>query len=136
MEMDVQPRMRRASIARRRRTGPDRFYNQVYDDGSVLVVTPTGELDVATVPSLAEVVRRCTDRYRVLVLSLARVTFMDSQAIGLLLELRNGPCGDRLALVPPPASVGAILDRLGARPLFHWVSSPAEELHRVLGRRA
>jgi anti-anti-sigma factor len=134
MEMDAQ-RLMRPSVARRRRVGPDRFYNQVYDDGSVLVVTPTGELDLATVPSLAEVLHRCTDRYRVLVLNLARVTFMDSQAIRLLLELREGPCGDRLALVPPNEQAGRILDQLGIRPLFHWVSSPADELHTVLGRR-
>jgi anti-anti-sigma factor len=134
--MEMRSHLVRRSVARRARTGPETFYNRVYDDGSVLVVTPTGELDMTTVPSLEEVVGRCTERYRVVVLSLARVSFMDSATVRLLLELRDGPCGDRLALVPPPADVGRILDRLDVRSLFHWVSSPADELRAVLGRRA
>jgi anti-anti-sigma factor len=133
MEMDGQ-RLLRRSVARRRQVGPAAFYNQVYDDGTVLVVTPTGDLDMATVPAIEAVVRRCTDRYRVLIVDLSRATFLDSQIVRLLLELREGPCGDRLTLVPPPDEVGQVLDHTGVRPLFHWATSSADEMRTVLAR--
>src|SRR4051812_21349503 len=44
--MEMRSHLVRRSVARRARTGPETFYNRVYDDGSVLVVTPTGDLDM------------------------------------------------------------------------------------------
>ena len=124
MDTDGQ-RLERRSVARPHQAGPATFFTKVYDDGASLVVTPTGDLDMATVPAVAAVARRCTDGHRALVVDLSHASFMDSRMIQLLLELRDGPWGDRLVVVPPPGEVGQVLDHTGVRSLFRWASSPA-----------
>jgi anti-anti-sigma factor len=130
MRLDSRRFVRR-SVDRARRTGPPPFYNQVYDDGRVLVVTPTGELDSATVPAVAEVLDRCTGQYRAVVVNLARVSFMDSSAVSLVLAASEGPCGHHLAVVPPPDHVGRVLDHTCVRRLFRWFGSPEEALREL-----
>ena len=107
---------------------PHEFEIQVNDDGTLLVVAPSGELDLATVPPVREALARCTDVHRALVLDLREVTFMDSTAVRLLIEMRNGDRADRFAVVSPPGPVGQVLDVSGVRSLFRWVDEPSDAL--------
>ena len=100
------------------------FEMEVHDDGALLLVTVSGELDMATVPGVREELERCAPGRRAIVLDLRGVTFMDSTAIRMLLELRRGAEGDRFAVVPPPGEVGRPLDLTGVRPLLRCVSEP------------
>ena len=49
--------------------------------GDLAVVTPAGELDMATAPQLDQALRKAEQRYDVLVLDLGRLTFIDSSGI-------------------------------------------------------
>jgi len=97
---------------------------EVHDDGVLLLVTVTGELDMATVPGVREELERCAPGRRAVVLDLRGVTFLDSTAIRMLLELRRGAEGERFAVVPPPGEVGRPLDLTGVRPLLRCVAEP------------
>jgi anti-anti-sigma factor len=98
------------------------------DDGTLLVVAPSGELDLATVPRVRAALAACTEAHRAAVLDLRQVTFMDSTAVRLLIESRNGDLGDRFALVAPPSNVAQVLDISGVRPMFRWVERPEAAL--------
>lgn len=58
------------------------------DVGGRVVVSPTGDLDVATMGPLAEAMRRCEDGSEV-VIDLTEVTFLDSSVLALLAESRR-----------------------------------------------
>ena len=107
---------------------PREFDIDVSDDGALLVIVPSGELDLATVPSVRDALARCSDSHRALVLDLRDVTFMDSTAVRLLIEMRTGELADRFAVVPPPDPVGQVLDVSGVRSLFRWVGEPGDAL--------
>ena len=49
--------------------------------GDLAVITPAGELDMATVPELDQALQNAERRYDVVVLDLARLTFIDSSGI-------------------------------------------------------
>jgi anti-sigma B factor antagonist len=100
------------------------FDIETRDDGVLLVVAPAGELDLATVPTVRQALGACTDGHRAAVLDLRGVTFMDSTAIRLLIEARNGDFGERFALVAPPVDVARVLDISGVRPMFRWIDRP------------
>jgi len=100
------------------------FDMEVHDDGVLLLVTVSGELDMATVPGVRAELERCAPGRRAVVLDLRGVTFMDSTAIRMLLELRRGAEGERFAVVPPPGEVGRPLDLTGVRPLLRCVAEP------------
>lgn len=91
---------------------------EVHDDGALLLVTVAGELDIATVPGVREELERCAPVRRAVVLDLRGVTFMDSSAVRMMLEVRRGADGDRFAVVPPAGEVGRPLDLTGVRPLL------------------
>jgi anti-anti-sigma factor len=107
---------------------PREFDIDVSDDGVLFIVAPSGEMDLATVPSVREALARCTEAHRALVLDLREVTFMDSTAVRLLIEMRNGDLAERFAVVPPPDPVGQVLDVSGVRSLFRWVGEPGDAL--------
>ena len=75
---------------------PREFDIDVSDDGALFVVAPSGELDLATVPSVREALARCSATHHALVLDLREVTFMDSTGVRLLIEIRNGDLGETL----------------------------------------
>jgi anti-sigma B factor antagonist len=112
---------------------PPEFDIEIRDDGVLLVVTPIGELDVATVPAVRQALGACSDSHRSAVLDLRGVTFMDSTAVRLLIEARNGDFGERFALVAPPAEVGQVLDISGVRPMFRWIDGPEVALEDAPG---
>jgi anti-sigma B factor antagonist len=104
------------------------FDIDIHDDGELLVVAPTGELDLETVPRVRESLLACTDGHRAAVLDLRQVTFMDSTAVRLLIEARNGSFGERFAIVGPLDEVGQVLDISGVRAMFRWVEEPRAAL--------
>ena len=124
----------RRSVARRRGTEPADFHVEVFDDGQALVVAPAGELDLATVPQVEAALGRITPAHRALIVNLARVSFVDSSAIRLLVETRRGPFGDRLAVVRPEPVVAHLFDLVGVASEFRWIGSPAEVLLSDDGR--
>ena len=106
------------------------FSVKVRRDGATAIVTPCGELDLATVGTL----RAALDdagRCEVLVLDLREVTFMDSSGIGVLVDERRraGREGFCLRVVSGPPVVQRLLEVTGlARRLeFTELGGPADE---------
>ncbi|MBA2770106.1 MAG: STAS domain-containing protein [Sporichthyaceae bacterium] len=90
--------------------------------GSYTVVGVTGEVDVATAPSLRDSVlsllNRGTDK---LVLDLRGVTFMDSTGVGSLLRIhhRAGLLGTTVHFVADQPAVLRVLDLMQLRQRLH-----------------
>ena len=103
-------------------SGPE-FEVDTRDDGTLLIVAPSGELDLATAPELEHVLDQWTDGHRAIVLDLRGLSFLDSSGIRLLV-CASRRAGARLALVPPPDHVERVLEICGVRPLFRWVQDP------------
>ena len=64
-----------------------------------VVVTPVGEVDLATVPQVREELRAASGEARRVVLDLRAVTFMDSSGLRLLVEVQRTAEADGLTLV-------------------------------------
>ncbi|GIH95061.1 anti-sigma factor antagonist [Planobispora siamensis] len=82
-----------------------------HSDGSVLV-TVTGELDIATRPELCDYVDRLLrPRPGTLVLDLSEVTFMDACGLGALIILRRHATerGTRLAICGASPAVSSVI---------------------------
>ena len=91
------------------------------------VITPVGELDLASADRLAdEVARARSGGPRRIVLDLRAVDFIDSTGLRLLLSLRNDAKrnGHSLALVAPRPAARRIFDITVTRELFDWVDDP------------
>lgn len=56
----------------------------VVPDGSVAIVQPSGELDLAASPSLRAVLLEACARHDLTIADLSKVTFVDSAAVGVL----------------------------------------------------
>jgi anti-sigma B factor antagonist len=71
--------------------------------GEALVLRLAGELDLYNAPALREALHRCVERSPArVVVDLAEVTFVDSTALGALVEARSKlPRPDGLALAAP-----------------------------------
>lgn len=70
------------------------------EQGSALVVRVEGELDMATVPQLADELSTVEwERFEKVVFDLLQVGFIDSSGLGALIALRNEHPGTELALV-------------------------------------
>lgn len=84
------------------------------------VVTVAGSLDMDTCPHVTEATDALTLRGRILVLDLSAVTFIDSSALNMLLNLRNRAHaeGGTLELRAVPAQALRVLDITGTRGLF------------------
>ena len=81
----------------------------VKDDGQVLIISPSGEVDLSTSPELVAAFAHRTNGHRDLVCDITDVTFMDSAGVRALLELvRREP--DRFALSGSSAAVEKLLD--------------------------
>ena len=85
------------------------------------VIRAVGELDVASVPELRDVVHAARRRAGHVVVDLRNVSFMDTFALTALVALQNE--GSRLSLhVVPGAGIQRLLDLAGARAAVHWIS--------------
>jgi anti-anti-sigma factor len=83
--------------------------------GDLAVVTPAGELDMATAPRLDQALRRAEQRYDVLVLDLGRLTFIDSSGIRTIFRTAQRAREGLFAfsIKPGPPAVMHTLDVLG-----------------------
>lgn len=80
------------------------------------LVTVSGDLDAATAPSFYETLARLeVERVHNVVLDLAKVTFMDSTGVGVIVtehkRLRHS--GGRLTIFSPPSSVRRLFEITG-----------------------
>jgi anti-anti-sigma factor len=94
------------------------------DDADHRRVVVEGELDLASVPLLAEQARmRDGARSTHLEIDLSRTDFMDSMGLRTLLALRNESqrYGLELRLVPGPRAVQRVFDLTRTTELFEWV---------------
>jgi len=86
--------------------------------GSVHLLVPVGELDVATVAVLDRAFQAVygDDDVAMIVVDLTELSFMDSTGIGLLVRM-NDACedADRLRVINGSASVVKLLDITGVR---------------------
>jgi anti-anti-sigma factor len=97
------------------------FRCEVVPERESVRVQPVGELDMATVPKLRQALEELVDAgFRRLVLDLARVRFMDSTGLRLLIAARSDvhAGGGRLTFLPGPPQVQRIFDVTGLGDLF------------------
>lgn len=91
----------------------ERFWCPLIAAGGVVCVTPSGELDVSTVPTLDEALRHAQTQGELIILDLAALDFMDTSGVRLLAaatrRIRWG--GGRLALEAVPAHIDRLLRR-------------------------
>ena len=82
--------------------------------GDGIVLVPVGELDAFVAPNLRELLRRtiADDAYRIVVVDLSGVTFLDSAILGTLVGgLRQAKeRGSEFRLVFPPGSARRIFE--------------------------
>jgi anti-sigma B factor antagonist len=83
--------------------------------GDAIVVTPTGEIDLVTVPEVRSTLGQAADAARRVVLDLRQVTFMDSSGLRLLVEAQQlaEQDGFTLAVVRGPASLERLFEVTG-----------------------
>ena len=102
---------------------PNPFTISVVPDGEGVVVSPAGELDIASVDALdgklRDLRRQGIDQ---LVLDLGALEFLDSSGLRLLLSLRNDAEreGRGLRLLPGPEHVQRVFALTATRSLFAW----------------
>jgi len=83
--------------------------------GDLAVLTPAGELDMATAPQLDQALRKAEQRYDMLVLDLGRLTFIDSSGIRTIFRTAQRAREGLFAfsIKPGPPSVMQTLEVLG-----------------------
>lgn len=102
---------------------------------SGLVVTPNGDLDVATAPALREMLRQALDAGTVrLVFDLRAVTFMDSIGLAAILGAGRQLDDGCLAMVLAPDSYPSLIaDVAGLRHCVTCVATREQALASVAG---
>ena len=81
----------------------------VKDDGEVLIISPSGEVDLSTSPKLVAAFDHSANGHRDLICDITNITFIDSTGMRALLELASGE-PDRFALSGSSAAVEQLLD--------------------------
>jgi anti-anti-sigma factor len=81
----------------------------VKDDGKVLIIAPSGEVDLSTSPELVAAFAHSTNGHRDLVCDITDITFMDSTGVRALLDLASRE-PNRFALSGSNAAVDKLLD--------------------------
>lgn len=109
---------------------PTPFSVDVSQIGPALVVTVSGEIDIATVPAVRAALDGHDGDAGVVVLDLRRLSFMDTSGLQLLVEWRRRCEGDRcaLAVVRGPTTVQRLLDVAGLTPHLWIVDTPEEAI--------
>jgi anti-sigma B factor antagonist len=105
-------------------------------DSDVVVVTVTGELDIATSGLLREgLLRVLTDEHRRgLVVNLAGVTFLDSTGTGVLVGIlhRVRTTDGRLAVAAPSSQARRILEIAGLEKVLSIFDSEAQAVQACI----
>jgi anti-sigma B factor antagonist len=102
---------------------------------SVRVVAVTGELDISTVSGFRDALKALTEEHVAgLVVDLSQVTFVDSVAVGSILQAKRRLAEDgRVAIVIPEQSyAGMIFDVVGADAIVDVFRTRAEALAHVV----
>ena len=112
---------------------PPPFDLTVSDAGDARVVSPEGELDMATAPALREALRG--EAATSLVLDLRKVTFMDTSGLQVLIESARAAeeQGRTLHVVRGTNAVQRLLDIAGLTPRLHLVDAPEQVLEGPAG---
>jgi anti-anti-sigma factor len=100
------------------------FEINVHDTPASLTLHLRGELDLATVDQIRDVVTARVDGQAGVTIDLSGLTFMDSTGIRLLLELNDQPDGPPVRYVEPSREVAPILDLTGIRHVLAWTEPP------------
>jgi anti-anti-sigma factor len=120
-------------------TAPELLSIRRSRDGRVERLTVRGELDIATVPILERAFGAvlAQDDVPMIVVDLAKLTFMDSSGLHLLLRM-NDACAaaDRLRIVNGSPAVVRLLDLSGVRELLPIISSDGNPLAPLQRREA
>jgi anti-anti-sigma factor len=106
---------------------PALFSCHVQHDGSTVVVTPHGELDLSAVETFKLLVDDVlASGARSIVADLSALTFLDSSGLRCLLALAAWARRDgfQLELVPGPASVMRIFELTATREVLPFRSAP------------
>jgi anti-sigma B factor antagonist len=101
----------------------------------VCVVTPAGEIDLASAPKLkSSLVELLDDGFRQFVLDLSAVRYLDSTGLGVLIAFSRRLTGDgQVVLAEAPESVLGLLELTGLDSQFPTYASVEEALGKVRG---
>jgi anti-sigma B factor antagonist len=104
---------------------------------AVCVVTPAGEIDLATAPLLkSSLVGRLGEGYTRFVVDLAAVRYLDSTGLGVLIGFARRLTEDGVVvLAQPPAPVSALLEITGLDATFEVFVTVDDALAHVRGGR-
>jgi anti-sigma B factor antagonist len=100
------------------------------EDGDV--VSPRGDIDIATAPEVREVMLASAGGRRI-VLDLRGVTFMDTSGLMLLVEGRRRAIaeGGEFAIVDGPPAVQRVIEVAGLAPKLMHVGAPQDHAQRA-----
>ena len=89
-------------------------------------VTPSGELDIATVPQLNDALSQAASGSATVILDLSQVTFMDSTGLHAILcaHARLGETNSRLVVIPGCRQVQRIFEITGADRHVQFTNAP------------
>jgi anti-anti-sigma factor len=105
------------------------FEVQVRDGDQAVVIAVSGELDLASSPSLErELERRAASGAELVIVDLRQLEFMDSTGLSVLVRAhqRTAERGQRLAVVKGPQQVQRLLSLTGVAERLTLVDSPEE----------
>ena len=102
---------------------PGNFDVATNRQGSALVVSPRGEIDLATVDLVRDAVEREWNKGEDLVLDLREVGFLDTSGLRYVLELVEAASRDTvsLSLVRGPSAVQRVFEVSGLEPRLPFV---------------
>jgi len=109
---------------------PGNFDVHVEHNGSTLVVSPSGEIDLATVGLVREAVERERGSHERLLIDLRRVAFMDTSGLRYVLELseRSAQDGYELRIVRGERAVQRVFEVSGLDGRLPFVDDPSQDL--------
>ena len=97
-------------------------------DGPTVVVSLSGEIDVAAAPAVRERLEAAADRADALVVDLTQVTFIDSTALGVLIGIHKqcSASGTSIRLAVSEPRILKVFEITGLTDLFSISPSLAE----------
>src|SRR4051812_42973938 len=102
------------------------FRLDVVPERDVLRISPSGEIDVATIGSIRERAEELiSSGFRRVVMDLRGVTFLDSSGLGLIMELTAAARAEEweFAVIEGPIDVQRLFDLAGVRELVPFIDA-------------